>query len=186
VLEVARNFHDLYKKLIFSLPNVTPTFSEIEGNNELYVERKELVKSILDIYEDKSDGDYYIIVGPKGSGKSTLISQTFKGKKGVVNILINQHDTDTSIITKLIRFCNIEYEGNMKSIEPHQFQEVFISAKKQMKGKQIMIIFEVERSKGSNDVLNFIKLLAKEFALNANVIIVLSEANAALDYGIIK
>ena len=134
MLEVARNFHDLYKKLIFSLPKTTPKFSEIEGNNELYVERKELIKSILDIYEDKSDGDYYIIVGPKGSGKSTLISQTFKGKKGVVNILINQHDTDTytdtSIITKLIRFCNIEYEGNIKSIEPHHLQEVFISAKK--------------------------------------------------------
>jgi hypothetical protein len=50
-------------------------------------------------------------------------------------------------------------------------------------GLPVTVVFEVERGSSSPEVLSLVKHVAKSFALNANVLIVLSEANAVLGFG---
>jgi hypothetical protein len=60
---------------------------------------------------------------------------------------------------------------------------VLLKAAEMRKGLPITIVFEVERTSTSLDVLLLIKNFAKYFAVYASVIIVLSEANTGLVFG---
>jgi hypothetical protein len=71
----------------------------------------------------------------------------------------------------------------MKSSELDDFSVVLRDACEQREGHPITVVFEVERGSSSPEVLSLVKHVAKSFALNANVLIVLSEANAVLGFG---
>ena len=65
-------------------------------------------------------------------------------------------------------------------IDLEEFGPVLLKAAEIRKGRPITIVFEVERTSASVAILNLIKNFAKYLAVYANVIIVLSEANAGL------
>jgi hypothetical protein len=60
---------------------------------------------------------------------------------------------------------------------------VFFGAAAKVGGRRITVVLEVERGTTSDGVLYMVKSAAKKLARGANVIVVLSEANAALMFG---
>ena len=60
---------------------------------------------------------------------------------------------------------------------------VIREAAKRNKGVPVTVILEVETGSSSQDALAFVKYIAKKLAVAANVIIILSEANAGLEFG---
>ena len=57
------------------------------------VERKAL-HSFLSPLISTSSGQYYILVGPRGSGKSTAIEQACQGKEGVARIRVDKSNVN--------------------------------------------------------------------------------------------
>jgi hypothetical protein len=104
------------------------------------------------------------------------------GKKGVVALLISDTITPESVILTLVELCGIDVKGGV-SIRLNEFGPVLLKAAEMRKGFPITIVFEVEGTSTSLDVLLLIKTFAKYFAVYASVIIVLSEANAGLAFG---
>jgi hypothetical protein len=169
------------------LCEMTPFFGELENvaDGSDYVTRPSLEDRILKASEKKLKGKggvYTVLVGPKGAGKSCSVARVFRGKKGVVALSISDADTSASIILKLLTLCGIEVTHGL-NIELIEFGPVLLKAAEKRNGLPITFVFEVERSSTSLEILLLIKSFAKLLARKANVIIVLSEANAGLAFG---
>ena len=180
--EVVVPAHESYKKMSFSLAKARPKFSEKVGPSSDYVSRPSIEKKVLDVFEKKSlqSGTYFVMYGPKGAGKSSLVARVLGDKTGVAKISISQGDTTSSILAKICKMCG---QSSMESSDLDDFSAVLRDACEQREGHPLTVVFEVERGSSSPEVLSLVKHVAKSFALNANVLIVLSEANAVLGFG---
>jgi hypothetical protein len=118
--------------------------------------------------------------GQKGAGKSSAVARVLSDKTGVAKMSISQGDTTSSILTELCKMCG---QMSIKSQRLDDFTAVLKEASEQRKGHPVTIVFEIDRGSSSPDVLSLVKHVAKYFALDANVLIVLSEANAVLGFG---
>lgn len=170
---------DMYEALSFSLANSKAIFSEDTGISSIYIPRTLLENKIENIYfnSDFSVGDYNVIYGPKGAGKSSLVARVLRDKVGVVKLSIKQGETNESIVRKIFKSCGMSYNESMA------LEDVQIALKKAGEKRPLTIVFDVDRGGSSQDVFTLVKQASKQFALNANVIIVLSEANAVLGFG---
>ena len=174
---------DLTAKLCETIPSFTELSNVGDGCN--YVARPSLEKIILQASEQSlknKGGVWTIVVGPNGAGKSSAVARVLRGKKGVVALMVSDRDTRESVILRLVELCGIDVKGGV-SIDLGEFGPVLLKAAEMRKGLPITIVFEVERTSTSLDVLPLIKKVAKYFAVFASVIIVLSEANAGLAFG---
>ena len=172
---------DLTRKLCETSTSITE-FRNV-GDDSDYVTRPLLEKSILKALEQSlknKGGNYDILVGAKGAGKTSAVARVLREKKGVVALLVSENDTRESLILKLIKKCGIDVKQGLK-IDLEELGPVLLKAAEIRKGQPITIVFEVERT--SVAILNLIKHFAKYLAVYANVIIVLSEANAGLVFG---
>ena len=70
-----------------------------------------------------------------------------------------------------------------KAVGLDQINKELHAAMEKRNGQPMTVLFQVERSSSSQNVLSLVKHTAKDFALFANVLIVLSEANAVLGFG---
>jgi hypothetical protein len=62
---------------------------ELERNN-FYIHRPDLEKKFTSIlHRGKAIDKYFVVYGPKGVGKSVLISKCVDGKKGVMKVIIS-------------------------------------------------------------------------------------------------
>jgi hypothetical protein len=191
VWEVAKNTRDvndgvkvitdIYETLSFSLANSKAIFSEDTGISSMYIPRIELENKIENIYFNNNliSGEYNIIYGTKGAGKSSLVARVLRDKVGVVLLPVGQGDTIESIIRKLFVSCGVSYS---KSIELIDVQRALKKASEK-NNRPLTIVFDVDRGGSSQDVFILVKQASKKFALDANVLIVLSEANAVLGFG---
>jgi len=149
-----------------------------------YVCRRALEAAIEDIYHtnytDLHGGSYTIMVGVKGAGKSYTIAHVLREKPGVLLLPISQAETPSSIGRKLLLKCSQAIDNSVEvdvRVLLPLFEEVAV------KVRPMTIVFEVERGTASEEVLYTVKKTAKQLAIVANVIIVLSEANAGLAFG---
>ena len=71
----------------------------------------------------------------------------------------------------------------VERLELDILEEVFLDAAKKSDGRRITVVLEVERGTAADGVLYMVKSAAKKLARFANVMVVLSEANAALMFG---
>ena len=110
------------------------------------------------------------------------MARVLRGKKGVVVLLVTDNDTTESIIFQLVELCGIDVKKGLK-IKLKDFGPVLLKAAELRQGRPITIVFEVEGSSASVEILNLIKNFAKYLAVSASVIIVLSEANEGLVFG---
>ena len=161
------------------------TESNNVGDGRKYVTRPSLESSILKASEQSLEdkgGFYTIIAGAKGSGKTSAVARVVHGKKGVLSLLVSDRDTPESIILQLVKQCEIDVKQGL-NIDLNEFGPVLLEAAERRKGHPITIVFEVERTSTSIEILLLIKNFAKYLAVYASVIIVLSEANAGLVFG---
>ena len=148
--------------------------------DRLFVERPLLLHQIIDIMDrKKKNGKYFVLYGAKGVGKSTIVERAAKGRKGVIMLRITTAHSRDDVMGELAQ--NLNLAEKPKTID-------FIEAlNKGTSSDGILptIIIEVERA-GSLDLsmgVHAARGVAKDLAAACNVIIVLSEANAVLEFG---
>jgi predicted ATP-dependent serine protease len=81
-----------------------------------YVERKETEERLNQIIGTLSDRKYVIIVGCKGSGKSTVLEHVINGKKGIVVVYIDGETTLSNFKHQLLEAINVKIEPWNQSI----------------------------------------------------------------------
>jgi hypothetical protein len=178
-------YPELEKILRFFVSDLSKTQGKFPAV-KLYVNRPALENDILQVYNTsfamKIIGAYTIVVGSKGAGKSYATSHVLDKKPGVLYVKVTQAETSSALIIKLL-----EASGQVLSKNMNMGVDVLYPVLEQvaLAGHPITIVFEVERGGGvsSEELLYMVKSTAKELAHVANVIIVLSEANAGLAFG---
>lgn len=153
--------------------------------DKLYVNRPPLEKIVRDFLVRRIQyQNYAIVAGPKGVGKTTLLHAVTKNMSGVVRIKVTDTDTGESILNKLLFACHIDNESSFRA------EELIMEAldaecrSDDMNGTNnpIKIVIEVERGGNSENILRVISSVAKTLATRANVLVIVSEANATLGF----
>jgi hypothetical protein len=178
-------FRNAIVELLTSLPDIEPKFSNSVGQDSNYVTRPLLEEDIEKVSRkviSEKRGEYTIIVGPKGGGKSSVVARVFGGKKGVIFIKISHLDSSSSFLAKLMATCGKIVEERLP-LGVEVLIPVIKEAAKRNGGVPVTVILEVERDSSSQDALASVKCIAKKLAVAANVIVILSEANAGLAFG---
>ena len=173
------------ENLLISLPTIKPLFPDDVGTDTNYVTRPLLEKEIQNVYSQKASekvGEYTIVVGPKGAGKSFVVARALGDKEGVIHILVSQVDTPASFLGALLESCGKTVD-EYKPLGLKILVEVFRKAANETRGVPVTLVLEVERGRSSPEVLDSVKCIAKQLAVAANVIVILSEANAGLILG---
>eukprot|EP01031_Cornospumella_fuschlensis_P041984 gene41984-51250_t len=140
-----------------------------------FVSRPE-VRKMLEVNVIK--GKYCIVYGNKGVGKSAVVNDMFWDKPGVVGIKVTHLVTSNELVSQLV----LKVLGPGASVNVQE--EDLITALKSA-AEPITIIFEAEPSNSPNQqaILGAVRSLAKSLAPFARCVIVLSEANAVLEFG---
>ena len=185
IIEAFPLFKKAVDELITSLPNVEPIFPNSVALNTHYVARplieEKIDKASLKLMSTKR-GEYTVIVGPKGGGKSSIVAHVLGGKKGVVYLKISLVDSSTSFLRRLMVACGKIVEERVP-LGLEVFLPVIEEAAKKRGGIPVTVVLEVEIGSSSQDVLASVKCISKELAVAANVIVILSKANAGLSFG---
>jgi energy-coupling factor transporter ATP-binding protein EcfA2 len=168
------------EKLKLNLPTTTYTF-EVPDN---YINRPSLESKILKIYNTRKKTDEYtVLVGVKGSGKSSTVAHVLNNKPGLLYITVSESDTSLSLLQKMLSISGERCDENMNILDVNILYPVFKQAAKDMGGRRVTVVLEIERGADSSSVLYMAKSAAKKLAVASNVIIILSEANAGLMFG---
>ena len=177
-----RSIEALQKRLSNSLADVKPMFLSVPVSSIDYVPRPTLEAEILAVYNNKSlqGGSYYIVYGVKGAGKTSVVTRVLGDKTGVVAVRVSQTDKVETIFAKFFEACG---EVLTPASEVDKITTAMQAATEKRDGRPVTVVIEIERGSSSPDVLSLVKHVAKDFALAANVLIVLSEANAVLGFG---
>jgi len=142
---------------------------------------EEELRRVYNSNEVDSDS-YTVVVGPKGAGKSSLVAHVFGGQPGVLRVDVLEADNEVSILNKLLRTSGTLTEQRTVNADLGILLPFFMQAAEKA-GRRISIVLEVERGSSSDGVLYMVKSAAKKLAFFANVVVVLSEANAGLFFG---
>ena len=172
------------ENLLISLPTIKPTFPDDFRISAKYTTRHLLEKKIQNVSSrpmSQKFGEYTIVVGPKGAGKSFVVARALCDKEGVVHILISQIVTPASFLTALLESCG-------KTVDEYKplGLKVLVSVLGMAaikKGVPVTSVLEVESGRSSPEVLESVNCIAKQLAIAANVVVILSEANAGLILG---
>jgi hypothetical protein len=124
------------------------------------VERKSLNSKLAPLISTAS-GQYYVIVGPRGSGKSTFVEQACQGKEGVARIRVDKNNVNVfELVAKRFGVASAYYNFDEQS----DLVKLFRQASAKMGGSWVpTIIAEVDRGAEPGTVENVSKAL-KVFA----------------------
>ena len=104
-------------------------------------------------------------------------------KPGLLYISVSESDTSSSLLQKLLEISGERCDENTNILDVNILYPVLNQAAKDMGGRRVTLVLEIERWTDSNSVLYMAKSAAKKLAVASNVIIILSEANAGLMFG---
>ena len=168
------------EKFTLNLPTTKYTF-EIPEN---YISRPALESKIQKVYDKRKKTDAYtVLVGVKGSGKSSTVAHVLSNRPGLLYITVSESDTSSSLLKKLLAISGERCDENINILDINILYPVLNQAAKDMGGRRVTVVLEIERGADSNSVLYMAKSAAKKLAVASNVIIILSEANAGLMFG---
>jgi hypothetical protein len=126
---------------------------------------------------------YTVLVGIKGSGKSSAIAHVLSNKPGLLYVTVSESDTSSSLLQKLLLISGERCDEIMNILDVNILYPVLNQAAKDMGGRRVTVVLEIECGTDSNSVLYMAKSAAKKLAVSSNVIIILSEAIAGLMFG---
>jgi HrpA-like RNA helicase len=75
-----------------------------------YIERKDYEERLNQIIGTLNNRKYVIIVGSKGSGKSTVVQHVINGKKGIVVVRFDGETTLSNFKQKLLKAIKVQIE----------------------------------------------------------------------------
>jgi hypothetical protein len=163
-----------------NLPATKHSFPVVKN----YISRPSLESRIHKIYNSSKETDEYtVLAGVKGSGKSSAVAHVLSNKPGLLYITVSESDTSSSLLQKLLLISGERCEENINVLDLSILYPFFNQAAKDMGGRRVTVVLEVERWTDSNSVLRRAESAAKKLAVASNVIIILSEANDALMFG---
>jgi hypothetical protein len=125
-------------------------------------------------------GIYGILAGPKGIGKSTLADHVCKNLDSIVVVGVNDTDTEITILRNLVEACGFIFD----QVKERQMLDMLEAEKNAQPTNLVKIVIEVERGKDkdSSNILRTVSSLAKKLAVYSNVLVIVSEANATLEF----
>lgn len=158
----------------------TVKFDRIK-RKDLFVERPSLLKQVTDVINRTEDNEkYFIMYGAKGVGKSTIAERAAKDKRGVLIIRITSAFSRDDVMRELEEVLNIS------ELKP-KIVDFMIALEKGMSSEGTLptFIIEIERSGNLDENLGLqaARSIAKDLSAASNVLIILSEANAVLEFG---
>jgi hypothetical protein len=149
-----------------------------------YISRPSLESKIHKVYNSSKETDAYtVLVGVKGSGKSSAVARVLNEKPGLLYITVSESDTSSSLLQKLLSKSGERCDENINILDVNILYPVLNQAAKDMGGRRVTVVLEVELEAGSKSVLYMAKSYAKKIAVASNVIIILSEPNAGMMFG---
>jgi len=179
-----RSIEAFFKSLSMSNSFVKsrPSFESVAVKPSDYITRPSLETKVLAVYENShlKDGWYHIVYGVKGAGKTSIVQSVLGDKTGVVVVSVSNEDKTDTIVAKIQRACGMVPHSSSTVKKIGDAMQV---AAEKRNGHPVTVVFEVERGSSSPEVLSLVKHTAKVFALVANVLIVLSDANTVLQFG---
>ena len=168
------------EKLNLNLPITKHSFPVVKN----YISRPLLESKIHKIYNSSEETDAYtVLVGVKGSGKSSTVAHVLSNKPGLLYITVSESDTSSSLLQKLLWISGERCDENINILDINILYPVLNQAAKDMDGRRVTVVLEIECGADSNSVLYRAKSAAKKLAVASNVIIIISEANAGLMFG---
>jgi hypothetical protein len=155
--------------------------SRIPESSVEFVARPALQRAVEFAIENPVRNIYTVVYGPKGAGKSALVEGYASKRRGVVKVVVTLAQSRGDVIDTI----NEAILGARKVKADSKLSEVaFLNAIKSCNPRPI-IIFDVERGGSPDQELGLaaVRSLAKTFAQECAVLIVLSEANAVIHFG---
>lgn len=181
---------DIYSLQVFLRYSIKNTLANTKVVDELKAKGKYLKRNAVEnqisaiLQRTEGDGVYYVIYGAKGVGKTTVVNSAISGHYGVLKIEVTPDDTYATMIKKLA------FVTGTTGIDPSfdAFKNALLESKSTragLEGSLPTLIIEVDRSEGVEQAsaLRTIGSFAKRLSDVCNCIIVLSEANAILEFG---
>lgn len=145
-----------------------------------YVKRSALEADITRAETSDLDNRYTIVYGPKGVGKSSLVYHVAGERKGVVLLNVTSKHDKASLTRHLVKIL-LGPRAECQDIDESKLAGVI----RRSTSNPVTIIFDVERSTtdGMNECLMAVRGLAKSLTDSSRCVIVLSEANAVVEFG---
>jgi len=172
----------VYEQLVNDLTNMKIEETE-KTCDDFYVERKG-IENILTSRVGAIGDKYTVVYGSKGVGKSTTVRRVVQNRPGSVWLKIDHVPGKEEVY---LRICNIilgKTEKGDSSVKSHELCRALKEVQKKIKMKPV-IVFEIERGQEiiEQSVVGCVRSTCKDLVPYADCIIVLSEANAVLNFG---
>jgi hypothetical protein len=154
-------------------------FISVPSPTSSFVKRPLLENLVNRILKATPDGTYTVVYGAKGVGKSMLLDNMVSGQRGVVKLIVTSVKNKDEIVALLL----LELLGENAS------QGWFTASKMVDAVRKCKVvptfIFDVERGGSPDQVqgIQAVRSLCKLFAPFSQYIVILSEANAVLEFG---
>jgi hypothetical protein len=130
-------------------------------NDPNYVKRSFLENQIQSIYDNRDIllGDYHVVYGVEGAGKSYLLASVLEDKEGVIQVDVDHIENIVSI-----HGCKIA-KGYTSFIDYKVDFSLFNSALKRAMdtrgGLPLLFVFEVEPASSTPEIIKLVKNIAK-------------------------
>lgn len=119
---------------------ITMNETQLTKRPQELVSRSTMVIRVQKFCDNAIQGYYFTVVGPKGAGKSTIVQQAVKGRRGVLYVDVLPQDQDIYVgIRKALRAQGI----NMPDLTSIEFEEL-------VRGKNLTVVFDVNRDVADN------------------------------------
>jgi hypothetical protein len=152
-----------------------------ESSFEL-VARPAVQRAVEYAIENPDRNIYTVVYGPKGAGKSALVDACASKRSGVVKVVaVTQAQSRRDVITTI----NEAILGDHKVKADCKLTEVALLKAIKSCNPRPTVIFDVEQGGSPDQILGLaaVRSLAKLFAQECAVLIVLSDANAVIHFG---
>ncbi len=174
---------------------------ETNFSDATFVRRPGIEKILRKAIYSSRPTHYHIVYGAKGVGKTSLVEYVAAGRKGVVRVKVESTDKIETMTAKFMKTVTGKNETidtvTLRAALVEYTRIVTIKAqvkahsagdRSHVKGDFIpTIIFEVERGSAGDvnhkEVMQQVRILAKEISNVCNCIIVVSDANAVFKFG---
>jgi len=137
-------------------------------------EQKQLTYAINTMISNQS---FYLIIGNRGAGKTTLVNKVCQGRKGVVNVVIDENTKPEDIAWQILKSCEVTKDKIGEDSPLKYFVEICHLAAKQ--GVSPLVSFEITQHTRVDTFVAATKI-AKYLTCDASCAAVLLNVSTAL------
>lgn len=134
--------------------------------------------------QGEKSGNYYVVYGPKGAGKTEVVHHAVMGRKGVISMRVHEAHLVADVVARIsLKILSQSDLNKLRKSGAKIDLDALIEAVMKCKMRPIFI-FDVECGGATEkNVLSTVRSLCKTLAPYCHCFIVLSEANAILEFG---